>query len=295
MQKMIPLKDYSILNISGEDATSYLQGQLTVDVEAMSPLDCLFASQCDSKGKAWSNFYLLKTHDNYQLIGNCQSLSNTERELKKYGVFSKVTIDNVTESKFLYGQLSDENSDNVEKMQAIETEQGIEVKLLGSPARQLMVLETALSEDQLADNQQAWNIAEIRAGVPHLSAAVSGEFVPQMYNLQALGGISFTKGCYMGQETIARTKYLGKNKRAGFVLQSATPLEMQSGDILEQNLGDNWRRAGTVIATGASDDGTWVFAVLPNDLATETVIRAKQTPDALFSIQALPYEIEESA
>lgn len=84
-----------------------------------------------------------------------------------------------------------------------------------------------------------------------------------MLNLQALDGISFNKGCYMGQETVARAKYRGANNRALFLLAGTTGEPVASGDTLELQLGDNWRRSGMVLNAWQQAGQVWLTAVLP--------------------------------
>ena len=132
---------------------------------------------------------------------------------------------------------------------------------------------------------------DIQAGIPKLAKEQSEEYIPQMMNLQALDAISFTKGCYMGQEVVARTKYLGKNKRAGSILFSETLAQIQSGATLELQLGENWRRIGTCLYSANSQGKSWIFAVLPNDLEANAVIRLQENPDVLFKLSPLPYSL----
>ena len=121
-----------------------------------------------------------------------------------------------------------------------------------------------------------------------------------MLNLQAINGISFTKGCYLGQETVARMQYLGKNKRALFSLNSTENIklagEVNAGDIIEQQLGENWRKAGDVLTSYVSDrqddkQQINVQAVLASDVDENTKLRLKAQPEVLFSLVDLPYSI----
>ena len=110
-------------------------------------------------------------------------------------------------------------------------------------------------------NEALWWGLDIKAGIPHLEAVHQGEYIPQMLNLQALEGISFTKGCYMGQEIVARAKYRGANNRALFVLSGTAATQVASGDTLEIQLGDNWRRSGLVLNAWQQQGQVWLTAV----------------------------------
>jgi len=116
--------------------------------------------------------------------------------------------------------------------------------------------------------------------------------------LQAIHGISFTKGCYLGQETVARMQYLGKNKRALFSLKSKSAnndsISLKAGDIIEQQLGENWRKAGDVLASYVSDDGTYYLqAVLASDIEAITNLRIKNHENSALSLVELPYNLVE--
>jgi len=139
-----------------------------------------------------------------------------------------------------------------------------------------------------------WDALEIAEGRAWISPATTQEFVPQMLNLHALDGINFKKGCYIGQETIARMKYLGKQKRALFRL-IGTGSAAAPGTTVEVAIGDAWRRAGTVInAVSRSDRDLDLLAVLPSDIDHSAQLRVKDDDAGLLEIHSLPYKLEES-
>ena len=113
-----------------------------------------------------------------------------------------------------------------------------------------------------------------------------------MMNLHVLDAISFEKGCYMGQEVVARTKFLGKNKRAAFILETDQATEIKPGDNLESQAGENWRRGGTVLRSCSVDQHTMILAVLANDTEVGATLRLKDKPDVLFEVLPLPYSLE---
>ena len=139
----------------------------------------------------------------------------------------------------------------------------------------------------------AWLALNIEAGLPIIDAANSAQFIPQATNLQALGGISFKKGCYTGQEMVARAKFRGANKRALWTLAGHASRVPEAGEDLELKMGDNWRRTGTVLAAVQLDDGRLlVQAVMNNDMEADSVFRVRDDANTL-SIEPLPYSLEE--
>ena len=159
--------------------------------------------------------------------------------------------------------------------------------------RWLLASESPLALGLPAGDEALWWGLDIKAGIPHLEAVHQGEYIPQMLNLQALEGISFTKGCYMGQEIVARAKYRGANNRALFVLAGQASGPVASGDTLEIQLGDNWRRSGMVLNAWQQDGQLWLTAVLPKDTEADASFRLKQEEGSRLALQPLPYSLTE--
>ena len=154
------------------------------------------------------------------------------------------------------------------------------------------VTDTLRGEAQL-NNSQQWLALNIEAGLPVIDAANSAQFIPQATNLQALGGISFKKGCYTGQEMVARAKFRGANKRALWYLAGNASRVPEAGEDLELKMGENWRRTGTVLAGVQLDDGrVLVQVVMNNDMEAGSVFRVRDDANTL-SIEPLPYSLEE--
>ena len=161
------------------------------------------------------------------------------------------------------------------------------------PAERFLFVTEALRGEAQFNNSQQWLALNIEAGLPVIDAANSGQFIPQATNLQALGGISFKKGCYTGQEMVARAKFRGANKRALWTLAGHASRVPDAGEDLELKMGENWRRTGTVLAAVQLDDGRLlVQAVMNNDMEADSVFRVRDDANTL-SIEPLPYSREE--
>jgi len=167
--------------------------------------------------------------------------------------------------------------------------------LLVTTAAKAQELQDKLAgEAQLNDSRQ-WLALDIEAGFPIIDSATSAQLIPQATNLQALDAISFKKGCYTGQEMVARAKFRGANKRALFWLAGKAGVVPAANDALEMQMGENWRRTGTILAACQLDNGeVWVQAVLNNDLEADTVLRVQGDEGGKLKIQPLPYEITQS-
>ncbi len=142
---------------------------------------------------------------------------------------------------------------------------------------------------------ELWTRFDIESALPFVSATAQNEHIPQALNIQALGGISFTKGCYTGQETVARAKYRGTNKRAMYIVKGATSTTLNDDAIeLERSVGDNWRSVGTLLTHYQfSDNQAMGLIVLPNNLDDDTRLRLSSQPDCEWTIAELPYSLDD--
>ncbi|MCS3431159.1 tRNA-modifying protein YgfZ [Klebsiella sp. BIGb0407] len=308
---LMTLNDWALSSVVGLDAEKYLQGQVTADVSQLTDSQHVLCAHCDAKGKMWSNLRLFHRNDGFAFILR-RSLRDTQlTELKKYAVFSKVAITPDDESILLglagqqaraaleplFEQLPDEHN-------PVVTTGNTSILWLNTPAeRFLIVTDTTTAQNlteklsqqaQLNDSQQ-WLALDIEAGLPIIDSANSAQFLPQATNIQALNGISFKKGCYTGQEMVARAKFRGANKRALWSLAGTAARVPVAGEDLELQLGENWRRTGTVLAAiGLADGQVWVQAVMNNDLAADTVLRVRDDTTGTLAIMPLPYSLVEA-
>lgn len=306
---LMTLDDWALATLVGVDSEKYLQGQVTADVSQLTEHQHLLAAHCDPKGKMWSNLRLFRRQDGFALIER-RSLRDAQlTELKKYAVFSKVTIAADDEQvllgvagfqaraalKNLFSELPDAEKQvtNDGATSLLWFEHPAERFLLVTDVATAERVTQALRGEAQLNNSQQWLTLDIEAGIPVIEAANSGQFIPQATNLQALGGISFKKGCYTGQEMVARAKFRGANKRALWYLAGKASRVPEAGEDLELKMGDNWRRTGTVLAAVQLDDGRLlVQAVMNNDMEPDSVFRVREDVNTL-SIEPLPYSLEE--
>jgi phosphoglycerate dehydrogenase len=138
---------------------------------------------------------------------------------------------------------------------------------------------------------EAWDLLDIQDGIPSLAAATQLEFIPQALNLQSIEqAISFQKGCYIGQETVARAKYRGANKRALFIFAAQTQSLPEIGSALEMALGNNWRATGTITSAVNFHGVLWLQTVLNTPLEEGQAFRLPNC-QTLLDMQPLPYEL----
>ncbi|MFW7801472.1 tRNA-modifying protein YgfZ [Klebsiella pneumoniae] len=307
---LMTLDDWALATISGPDSEKYLQGQITADVSHLTVAQHLLAAHCDAKGKMWSNLRVFRREGGFAWIER-RSLRDAQlTELKKYAVFSKVTIA-ANDDLVLLGVAGFQARAALAPLFAALPDAATPVVSEGATSllwfehpgeRFLLVTDVdtanrvtdALRGEAQFNNSQQWLALNIEAGLPVIDSANSGQFIPQATNLQALGGISFKKGCYTGQEMVARAKFRGANKRALWTLSGTASRVPEAGEDLELKMGDNWRRTGTVLAAVQLDDGSlMVQVVMNNDMEPDSVFRVRDDAGSL-SIKPLPYSLEEN-
>lgn len=312
------LKDWCTISVTGKDSKTYLNGQLTCDVVTLAKDKASFGAHCDAKGKVWSVFRLFHHQQGYALFQTKSAIDEAVTQLKKYAVFSQIEIKQSDDLCFgLIGSQAKEfiahhatPRDPENQLAKADDSQTNVYDLLGgscvevSPLRYLICIpqENAeqlvkLFEEGHKVAQDMWDCYDVLDAHPRVNLADQASHIPQAFNLQALGGISFTKGCYTGQETVARAKYRGINKRALFILESQeypAALELQGMLEVERQVGENWRSAGHFIAQYQYFDPKLIgLVILNNDLEPDTSFRLAAYPDIKLSFKALPYSLEE--
>lgn len=277
MADIINLTQYRIIEASGSDAEKYLQGQLTCDVSKLEIGQSTVTAHCDPKGKVSSIFRLIRlAAEQFYLLIRVDLLPEALEQLKKYAVFSKITF------SYVDAQV---------------------VGIIGEDANISAQIQLKLDDRHLLINPQSavdfnadftiWDLADIQSGYPILTNKMQHEFIPQALNLQCLEqAISFHKGCYIGQETVARAKYRGANKRAMYVLKAQIDGTAEIGAELEMQLENGWRKTGVIVNAVNVNGELWLQAVMNNQLEDNVKFRLPENGTAL-EIFPLPYSLED--
>lgn len=207
MLHSIVLDDLRLLAVTGSDRAGFLQGQLTQDVATARPDATVMAGWADAKGRLQFAGHLLvtrvDTEEALALLVPAEMADALLRRLRLYILRAKVQASLLGSP--IVGLLGTPDDPGAAQC----------VRLPGPGPRYLLLGPAAVAarSHTVSSPRSTWQLADIRAGLPAIATATTGEFVPQMVNLDLLGGISFAKGCYTGQEIVARMKYLGRVKR----------------------------------------------------------------------------------
>ena len=241
-----PLVHLAVLMVSGKDAAKLLQGQITCDVNDVTGIKSSLGALCNPKGRAITTFLLVKTGDAFLMVLPVELLEPVKKRLQLYVLRSEVTLTDASDQHCLIGLCHP--ATQADPLFATVQQEIITVNFSTTQSRSLVIAKTdkaiAFWSDRTGNqgfqpkNPEQWRFLDIISGIPWLTTETSGEFIPQMLNLDLLGGISFNKGCYTGQEIIARTHYLGKTKRALFLAECDTPFTpVPNSTIIDDSTG----------------------------------------------------------
>ncbi|WP_294963649.1 tRNA-modifying protein YgfZ [uncultured Gilliamella sp.] len=275
--KPISLADWQLVKVSGEDNHKYLQGQVTVNMNNLSEHSALMAAHCDAKGKMWSNLLLFQREQDIYYIVRKSVVEKQIAALKKYAIFSKVTIEAITDLNIfglvgdsipseILAQLSDKN--------CVTTNYNTYIKLPLPEVRIIVISPQPLSDNLLPCSN--WLQLDLEAGYAIIDAENMESLLPQACNLQYFDAISFDKGCYCGQEMVTRAQFRGANKRGLYLLAGKSEVLPIIGDNLEYQIDGNWRESGQVLAAlKLNDNNIYVQVVLNNDIDIKSQFRIK--------------------
>ena len=294
-----PLSHFGVIAVTGEQNRTFVHGQVTADITGIGADEWRWSAHCDARGKMWSAARVFMHGDTLMMLLPQDTLVQDLAEYQKYAVFSKAELTDATADYAIYGvagsQAASWLANNFSQFDATAKLSVIDNGVILQDAERYIVLVSKESADAFADVAQydavAWQALEIQAGLPNLPAAQQSQFVPQMCNVQAVGGISFTKGCYMGQETVARMKYRGGNKRALYVLKGTSSSAITLESQLEIALEDSFRPVGAIIEVAQQGELVLLTAVLPNDTEVGAKLRIAGDEASTLTVQPLPYSL----
>ena len=285
--KPTSLSDWQLVKVSGVDNRTFLQGQVTADLNRINENSASFAAHCDAKGRMWSNFILFQRREDFFYILRKSVAERQITEFKKYAVFSKVTIEPVQDLNII--GLEDEAIDPLVvsalgDKNCITIDDATYIKLTAPKLRMIKVSSEPLPNDLLPSEH--WLKLELEAGHAIIDAPNIDSLLPQACNLQHFKAISFDKGCYCGQEMVARAQFRGANNRGLYLLKGHSKVLPIIGDKLEYELDGNWREGGQVTAALklSQNDEVFVQVVLANGIDSETSFRVKGQPDSLLNL-----------
>ncbi|HEY8117668.1 MAG TPA: folate-binding protein YgfZ [Methylophilaceae bacterium] len=266
---LVDLSQLGLLEVGGDDAVTFLQGQVTNDIKQLDGSNSQYAGYCNPKGRLLALFLAFAHYDHLHLQLDATLLEPIMKRLKMYVLRSKVTVSDVSDSIMRMGVAGRSSEAALRKIfdqvpqhahELVSLKNGVVLRLPGAiPRFQVFssiehapAIWEQLKQDHQLAGQACWEWLEIQAGIPDIVPATQEAFVPQMVNLDTLNGISFKKGCYTGQEIVARTHYLGKVKRRTQLAHIASTDQPNAGDDIQ---GVDGNEAGKIVRSAAAPQG----------------------------------------
>ncbi|MBD3669547.1 MAG: folate-binding protein YgfZ, partial [Gammaproteobacteria bacterium] len=285
-------------------------GQSTNDVRKVDAGHGQLAGYCSPKGRLLASFQLIQRDGDYFMLMERDIMEATLKRLRMFVLMSKVTLDDVSDEFCVAAVAGPTIEAKLDQAPAGDYEvtqvQGLsQMRLPGTPPRFLLLADAdtlVTLWNQLDDvtpvGQGNWKLTDIRAAVPFIQAETVEAFVPQMVNMQApaIEGVSFKKGCYPGQEVVARMQYLGKLKRRMYRGRVETDTAPKPGDSIFSEASSSGQGAGKVVDAQPSPLGGFeLLAVIEIASAESGGLLVGSESGASLELSELPYELEKAS
>ncbi|MGH8751615.1 MAG: YgfZ/GcvT domain-containing protein [Burkholderiales bacterium] len=298
------LSQFGLLTFAGEDAQAFLHAQFSSDVKKIGLLSAQYSAYCTAKGRLLANFLLWQSAAGFFAQMHGSVLASTHSRLAKFVLRSKVKISDVSENLVCLGLAGAQAETLIQKhfgrapqasLGVMHEKNSTLIRLSKKrfeiiiPYSDAPAIWDALSMNAQPAGNVCWDWLNIRAGIPFVSAATQEQFVPQMANLELIGAVSFDKGCYPGQEIVARTQHLGiLKRRMSLAHVDAAP---QAGDALfSKDSGD--QASGMIInAAPAPEGGYDLLAVMQISSAQNGDARWKSPAGPALKLLPMPYSV----
>lgn len=299
----IQLSHEGVLAVRGPDAKTFLQGQLTCNLNYISNSRSSLGARCNPKGRVQSTFRILPEADGYLLAMDRTLVERQLNEIKKFAVFSKSLPSNESSRWARFGLVNASEALKALDIQLDEEPNSITrhnefIVVRVSPSLCELWIDSQnapcqykrLSSLFAEFDQNRWQLELIRCGIGHVTDSNYEEFIPQMLNLPALDAVSFKKGCYSGQEIVARMQYLGKLKRRMFHFSLDSDATPAIGASLFSSLRSG--AMGEVVCAATSETGVELLAVALEDAVNESDVRLGAAEGPQLSALTLPYSLD---
>lgn len=306
------LPDRGLLKVSGEDAKMFLQNQLSNDINNVSPNSYQESAWCSPKGRIKANFRVFKREEVFYLSVSADLLDSVIKKMGMYIMMSNVQLEDANDSLTHFGFFGDnadqvlhaflESNDNktqipAEPHQAIQYRSLSILRITGASPRfevfgeldDASQLREYLLQQATETDTNSWNYQDIVAGLPFITRPSSEAWIPQMVNYIAIDGVDFKKGCYPGQEVVARLNYLGKTKRRMYRLKLDTQKLPQIGDVITSETDVT---AGKILNAAINPDGKIEALAVMKISEAEKSLSLTENSEATITILDLPYSVD---
>lgn len=310
---LFDLSHLRLIRVSGEDAETFLQGQTTNDVRNLAGGNSQMSGICTPKGRMIANFRVFSIDNDFVLQMPVDTHGLLLKRLPMYVLMSKVSVDDASDELVRIGVAGASAEELLaNQLGTVPAEEGKGASLGGvhlfrlpgnTPRFEILggfevisSLWDGLAADAGTGTPEQWSLLEIRAGIPTIYEPTVEAFVPQMANMDLVNGVSFTKGCYTGQEVVARMRYLGKTKRRMYLAHVESGRRPMPGEELFSAASDSAQGAGKIVDAEASPEGGYdLLAVAEISLFKQDDLHLENTGGPKLEFLDLPYGLGESS
>jgi len=293
----VPLPHLGVIEAVGPDAARFLHGQLTQDFVTLDPSEARLAAFCSAKGRVQASFIgMRRGAEDVLLLCSADLLASVRTRLSMFVLRSKVRLNDASDAYRVCGLAGDALQalwpQPAQPWARCERGEASLVRLYpaGGVARALWVAPAQITPptgDPLP--LDVWRLSEVRAGVATVGAAVADAFVPQMLNYESIGGVSFKKGCYPGQEVVARSQFRGVLKRRALLAHCA--LSMAAGELIFSR-NDPGQPCATVVQAAPCPEGGWDAIVSGQSSVLQSgVLELGASGGPAVQVRAMPYAL----
>lgn len=303
------LSHLGFISAIGEEAESFLQNQLSNDVKHVNEEQSQLNAYCTAKGRALALFRTFKRGEHYYLQLPVERIDATLKRIRMFVLMTKVTLEDTSDKLVSFGISGPNAVTNLQKLtkeipqqdnHCVRADELTICKIAGKLPRFMIVADTSsaidawnkLSSDCKPCSHAAWSYLDIHAGLPQIYEANNEAFVPQMLNLHNLDGISFQKGCYPGQEVVARMHFLGKLKRRMYLAHVDSDKKADAGNLVFAKDDTSKDGVGKVVDCQANPSGGYdLLAVLQIASAEQGPLFLESASGPELELMELPYEV----
>lgn len=257
---------FNLLHVDGSDAVSFLHAQLTCDVENLADGAGSSAAWCNPKGRVITTFLIYRLDNEFFLLLPSGLKDYVVKRLNMFVLRADVRISDFTDGRSLVGVRDQSENSNTfsitrlnDRLHLFMPDPDCERCLIIDENEPLQKVWTELTRSFKPVDSRCWQLLDIKAGIPWLNDDTTEQFLPQELNLEETGGLSFSKGCYPGQEVVARVHYRGQVKRRLYFARTGMESGVTAGDKLKN---DNDKTIGTVVAMTTTTGATVLLAVI---------------------------------
>ncbi len=295
LQGIAPISHLGIIRVQGDDAASFLHGQLTNDFVLLDQQHARLAAFCSAKGRMQASFIGFKrAPDDILLICSQDLLARTLKRLSMFVLRAKAKLTDASADFQLFGLIGNavpateapwtlhtqaDGSHLVHLYPAAGQPRALLVAPVGTPVPQGTVL-----------TPEQWLWTEVASGIAMVSEPVFELFVPQMLNYESVGGVNFKKGCYPGQEVVARSQFRGTLKRRAYIVHADQPLNAGQ-EVFAAS--DAEQATGTVVQAAPAPQGGWDAIVSMQIQSAQEALTAGSPEGVALTVQSLPYALLE--